>query len=95
MARRVRLTTWYTRTASSVLRRGTERVRAVGRTISALANADDLPGPADYQASQKPVGKAWVRRVSGRNIWLWYRFSPDEVIVAALTTEPPVPLDAQ
>jgi hypothetical protein len=39
------------------------------------------------------VGRAWVRRVGGRNIWLWYRFSDAELMLLTLTTEPPLPLD--
>jgi hypothetical protein len=93
MARRVRLSTWYVRTASKTLRRGSSRGQAVGRTIDGLSKADELPGPTDYEATQKPIGKAWVRRVGGRNLWVWYRFSDEEVILAAVSTEPPVPVD--
>lgn len=66
---------------------------AVGRTIANLAKADELPGPTDYEATRKPLGKAWVRRVGGRNLWVWYRFNDEEVILAAVTTEPPTPVD--
>ncbi len=55
--------------------------------------ADVLPGHSDTQATLKPIGRAWVRRVGGRNLWLWYRFDDHEVMLLALTTEPPVPLD--
>ena len=72
---------------------GSERSLAVGRTVSALTSADELPGPADFEAREKPVGRAWVRRVAGRNLWLWYRFNDEEVSLLTLTTEPPVPLD--
>jgi hypothetical protein len=65
----------------------------VARTINAPPAADELPGPSDFEATEKPVGRAWVRRVGGRNIWLWYRFSDGEVMLLTLTTEPPVPLD--
>jgi hypothetical protein len=65
----------------------------VARTIDALTSVDDLPGPSDFEAIEKPVGRAWVRRVGGRNIWLWYRFSEVEVMLLTVTTEPPVPLD--
>ena len=40
-----------------------------------------------------PVRRAWVRRVGGRNMWLWYRFTDDEVVLVTVTTDPPVPLD--
>lgn len=66
---------------------------AVARTVRALTAVDGLPGPSDFEATQKPVGRAWVRRVGGRNLWLWYRFNADEVMLIAPTTEPPIPLD--
>jgi hypothetical protein len=72
---------------------GTVRASAVGRTIGALASATDLPGPSDYEASVHPVGKAWVRRVGGRNLWLWYRFTDEELTLVTVTTEPPIPLE--
>jgi hypothetical protein len=65
----------------------------VGRTVQTLAAADELPGPSDFEAIEKPVGRAWVRRVGGRNIWLWYRFNDTELMLLMLTTEPPIPVD--
>jgi hypothetical protein len=65
----------------------------VGRTIGALAAATELPGASDYEASVNPVGKAWVRRVGGRNLWLWYRFTDEELTLVTVTIEPPIPLD--
>jgi hypothetical protein len=67
------------------------RADAIGRTIRALAASDDLPGASDYEARTHPIGLAWVRRVGGRNLWLWYRFSDDEVTLITVTVEPPVP----
>ena len=93
VARRVRVTTWYARTAGTVLRGGTSRPEAVGRTIRGLASADDLPGASDYEAAGKRIGRAWVRRVGGRNLWLWFRFTDDELLLLTVSTEPPVPLD--
>jgi len=46
-----------------------------------------LPGPSDFEATRKPFGRAWVRRVTGRNLWLWYRFDDNEVMLVALTTD--------
>jgi hypothetical protein len=66
---------------------------AVARTVNALSAADQLPGTSDFEAIEKPVGRAWVRRVAGRNIWLWFRFNDAEVMLLTLTTEPPVPVD--
>jgi hypothetical protein len=76
-----------------LIKSGSERSLALGRAISALIAADELPGPSDYEALEKPIGRAWVRRVGGRNIWLWYRFNEAEVMLLTITTEPPIPLD--
>jgi hypothetical protein len=56
--------------------------RAVFATIAALANASELPGPGDDE-TKFGVGRAFVRRVGGRNVWVLYRF--DEQRVFALT----------
>jgi hypothetical protein len=47
--------------------------RAVFATVAALANADELPGAGDEETKFGP-GRAFVRRVSGRNVWILYRF---------------------
>lgn len=65
----------------------------MARTVNALTNAEVLPGPSDTEAIDRLVGRAWVRRVGGRNIWLWYRFNDAEVMLLTVTTEPPVPVD--
>ena len=93
MARRIRVGTWYARVAGPLLTRGAPRADAVGRTIRALAATDDLPGGSDYEATMHPVGRAWVRRVGSRNLWLWYRFNDAEVSLITMTMEPPVPSD--
>ena len=93
MARRTRVTTWYARQLGWLIKFGSERSLALARTVNALTAADVLPGPSDFEATEKPVGRAWVRRVGSRNIWLWYRFNDAEVILLTITTEPPIPLD--
>ena len=92
MARRTRVTTWYARQFGRLIEFGSERSLAVARTVHALTTADHLPGPSDFAAIAKPVGRAWVRRVTGRNIWLWYRFNDAEVTLLTVTIEPPLPL---
>ncbi len=93
MARRTRVTTWYARQFGKIAKPGSERALAVARTVRALADTSELPGHADFECSERPVGRAWVRRVAGRNLWLWYRFTADEVLLLAVTTEPPVPIE--
>jgi hypothetical protein len=93
VARRTRVTTWYARQFGRSIKFGSERSLAVARTVNALTAADVLPGAADFEANERPVGRAWVRRVGSRNIWLWYRFNDAEVILLTMTTEPPIPLE--
>lgn len=69
------------------------RGQVLGRTLAALAHAPRLPGPQDFEATTRPVGRAWVRRVAGRNLWVWYRFDEHEVALATITTDPPLPLE--
>ena len=95
VARRIRLTVWYSRTGTSACSTwyaARDRHRS-GRVVRGLADATELPGPQDYESTVKPVGRAWVRRVPDRNLWVWYRVNDDELIVLTVTTEPPVPAD--
>jgi hypothetical protein len=95
VARRTRVTTWYARRFGGFVKPGSERSLAVARTVRALTATKELPGQSDFEATLKPFGRAWVRRVRGMNLWLWYRFDEDEVMLVAVTTEPAVPLDDQ
>ena len=73
---------------------GSNRSRAVGLVVRALAGADQLPGPGDTRALLPPTREAFVRRVPGRNLWLWYTAArDDELFMVTVTTEPPVPVD--
>lgn len=57
------------------LKRGSPQYRALFATIRAVANADVLPGPADFETTFAP-GRAFVRRVQGQNLWILYRYDP-------------------
>lgn len=72
---------------------GSKRGRAAAQTIVALLDAEALPGPGDVAAMIPPTATAFVRRVPGRNLWLWYRVEGDVVLVRHISSEPPVPLD--
>lgn len=72
---------------------GSERSRAVGAVVRALAQADTLPGPGDTSALMPPTGEAFVRRVPGRNLWIWYRVEGDVLYLGHLSSEPPVPVN--
>lgn len=72
---------------------GSERGLVVARTIAALLAAEELPGPSDTVAAIPPTGTALVRRVPGRNLWLWYRVEGNTVLLRHVSSEPPVPID--
>jgi hypothetical protein len=61
-------------------------------TVAALAAAVDLPGAGDDETTFGP-GRAFVRRVSGRNVWILYRFDEDHVFAMITRREPPGPTD--
>jgi hypothetical protein len=71
---------------------GSAGFRAVFATVAALADADELPGVADDETRFGP-GRAFVRRVSGRNVWILYQFDEDHVFAITTRGEPPVPVD--
>jgi hypothetical protein len=73
------------------VRAGSPAYRAVSATVRALASADG-PGVGDYETSFAP-GRAYVRRVSGHNLWILYRFDDVHVFIMTARGYPPVPLD--
>ena len=92
MIRVPRLTRRYLRNAERLSAvPGSARGRAVGKTIAALASDEKLTAAGDIAAIVPPTNEAFVRRVPGRNLWLWYVLGGDEVTVIALTADPPVP----
>jgi len=66
---------------------------ALARVIRALASESELPGAGDFVANIPPTSSALVRRVPGRNLWIWYRVEGDRLLLRHLSTEPPVPVD--
>jgi hypothetical protein len=60
--------------------------------VATLASADELPGPGDDETTFG-VGRAFVRRVSGRNVWILYRFDDERVCAMTTRGQPPVPVD--
>jgi hypothetical protein len=73
---------------------------AVGRVLRSLEQSGDLPLEGDVLAFVPPEAGAdpataidllsHVRRVPGRNLWLWYRERGREVELLALTGVPPI-----
>jgi hypothetical protein len=95
MARIVRLSPLFHRRLEVFgARHGTPERAAVGATIAALAEARELPGLLDSAAMIPPTTHAFVRRVGGRNLWIWYRAGYDEVVIVTITRMPPTPVDA-
>ena len=94
MSRPLRLTSPYRRNAIRLgIVAGSERGRAVGRALATLMTDERLPAPTDTRALRPPTGEAFVRRVHGRNLWVWYTLRGEEVFAVALTADPPVPVD--
>lgn len=66
--------------------------KALSRAIAALARAGTLPSALDTHAVIPPTSEAYVRRVTGENLWIWYRFDDDLVTLVTLTRTPPPPV---
>jgi hypothetical protein len=47
----------------------------------------------DYETLIPPVQRAWIRRVPGHNLWLFYRVREDVIFLLLVTRTPPVPLE--
>ena len=91
-ARILRLSTTFRRSVEKLgVLAGSPAYRAVSATMRALASAE-LPGVGDFETAFAPA-KAWVRRVTGQNLWLLYRFDDGNVFVMTARGQPPVPLD--
>lgn len=65
--------------------------RAVFATIGVLETGA-LPGIAGHETEFSP-GRAYVRRVSGHNLWILYRFDDDSVFIMTARSQPPVPTE--
>ncbi len=93
MARVVRLTLRFReRMVACGVRRDSPESAAIGATLAHMAEAASLPGMLDAVAVIPPTGQAFVRRVPGRNLWLWFRVEVDDSVrVVNLTRSPPVP----
>jgi hypothetical protein len=40
-----------------------------------------------------PIGEVWARRVPGVSLWIYYRFSDDELTVVSLNNREPIRID--
>jgi len=73
------------------VRAGSPAYRAVTAAMRALASTN-VPGPGDYETSFSPA-RAQVRRVSGQNVWLLYRFDEQHLFILTALGQPPVPAE--
>ena len=89
--RLVQTTRGYLRSAARLGVEGTSAGRKLGRTINAVAAASTLPGSGDGVGIMPPSVTAWVRRVPGAALWLWYTFTDETLTLRALTDTPPPP----
>jgi len=71
---------------------GSSAHRSVLAAVRTIADADVLPGPADFETTFAP-GRAQARRVSGQNLWVLYRFDATHVDVLTVRNDPPIPAD--
>jgi hypothetical protein len=89
-----KLTDKFSRSAARLHAVGGETGRKLGRLIRTLESAEVLPAPSDLatlvEADERGVSALWhVRRVPGRNLWVWYSATDHEVTLHALTNVPP------
>jgi hypothetical protein len=72
--------------------------RALAATIVELCNAETLPAPGDATTLLDPEDErgvavlAHVRRLAGRNLWVWYRDAGNALEMLRITGEPPEPI---
>jgi len=71
---------------------GSPELRRVLATVAAIGAAEALPGHSDFETTFGP-GRAHVRRVPGRNLWVLYRFDEEFVDILTLRDDPPIPAD--
>jgi hypothetical protein len=71
---------------------GSPAFRAVFAAVGTLSHSTELPSPMDGETRFAP-GKAYVRRVTGHNVWVLYRFDEGHVFIMTARGEPPMPID--
>jgi hypothetical protein len=93
VARRIhRLSSTANRTLARLgVHPNTPQHRALGATIALLARTAELPGPADFVTRFHP-GFVFVRRVTGFNLWILYRFDSTFLDVVSARDAPPIPM---
>lgn len=94
-SRVTRLSVGFARTKGRLgLSPGSSELRGVLATVAAIGAAEVLPGHSDFE-TKFGSGRAHVRRVPGRNLWVLYRFDDAFVDVLTLRDDPPIPTDEE
>jgi hypothetical protein len=88
----LRVSTTFRRSVEQLgVRAGSPTYRGVTTAMRSLASSK-VPGPGDYETSFAP-GQAHVRRVTGQNVWLLYRFDEQHLFILTARGQPPVPAE--
>lgn len=75
------------------------QAKRVGATIRAIATAEKLPTEFDSVALIPPTRRAWVRRVRGENLWIYFlprvdaETGTETVMLISIVSSPPDPVD--
>jgi len=95
VARRVaHLSTTFRRSVTDLgLAPGSPGFRAVFATVAALTEGKSCLALATTRPTFAP-GRAFARRVSGRNVWILFRFDDHHLFALTARGVPPVPVDS-
>ena len=92
MRRLLRLTDRFFFQRSLLVTPRTLPASALAATLGRLLDGV-LPGPLDFKTAMPVVDEAWVRRVPGSSLWLYYTFDENELIVWSLNNREPIRTD--
>jgi hypothetical protein len=89
----LRVSTTFRRSVERLgIKAATPAYRAVSAAMRSLASSS-LPGPGDFETAFAPT-RAYVRRVTGLNVWLLYRYDEQHVFLMTARGMPPVPSES-
>jgi hypothetical protein len=71
---------------------GSPEAKRLAATIRAICAEAVLPSPGDQDVPIPPTAKAYVRRVPGMNLWLYFDVVAQGIVLLWVRRSPPVPL---
>lgn len=93
-ARLLVLTDRYFRALARLgIRPKSRRARGLASVLLALESDELLPAPQDSRVVIPPTISGFVRRVPSANLWVWYTVEETRVIIQAVTSNPPTPIE--